>query len=188
MTLIHAFIMIVLFLVLLTLELFIPSGGLLGIAAAASLIAAIVLGFMHSMTAGASILVGAAILVPIVISIGLRIWPRTAMGRRMLTQDAEANAAFDAELRAERLAMVGKTGIAVTDMLPAGLVEIDGERRDAISTGMAIDRGQRVEVVSVTSGKIHVRPIVEGPSEPARPLVPQSLEVPIESLGIEDWK
>ncbi|MGV3483229.1 MAG: NfeD family protein [Planctomycetaceae bacterium] len=188
MTLIHAFIMIVLFLVLLTLELFIPSGGLLGIAAAASLIAAIVLGFMHSMLAGASILVGSAVLVPIGISIGLRIWPRTAMGRRMLTQNPEANAAFEAELRAEREAMIGKTGVALSDMLPAGLVEIEGQRRDAISTGMAIDRGQRIEVVSVTSGKIHVRPIVVDPGHEHRPAVPESLEMPIESLGMEDWK
>lgn len=187
MTLIYAFIMIVLFLVLLTLELFIPSGGLLGIAAGASLITAIVLGFMHSMAAGAAILVGAAIFVPISISVGLRIWPRTAIGRRMLTQNPEANAAFDAALRAEREAMVGKMGVAKTDLLPSGLIEVDGQRMDAVSIGMAIDRGQRVEVVSVTSGKIHVQPMVDAVAD-QRPAIPEALEMPIESLGTEDWK
>lgn len=187
MTLIYAFLMIVLFLVLLALELFIPSGGLLGIAAAASLITAIVLGFMHSLAAGAGILIGAAVFVPIAISVGLRLWPRTAVGKRMLTQNPEANAAFDAELRAAREVMIGKSGVAKTDMLPSGLVEIDGQRLDAVSIGMAIDRGQRIEVVSVTSGKLQVRPIVDS-AAPKRSAVAESLELPIESLGMDDWK
>ena len=45
MTLLHAVGMLVLFFGLLALELFIPSGGLLGVAAAAALIAAIVIGY-----------------------------------------------------------------------------------------------------------------------------------------------
>jgi membrane-bound ClpP family serine protease len=187
MTLIHAVLMIVVFLLLLALELFIPSGGLLGIAAAAALIAAIVIGFLHSLTAGATILIGAAIGVPFLVSIGLRIWPKTPMGRRMLTIDPVADAIREAEFRAEREAIVGKTGVAKTNMLPSGLVEIEGVRMDAVSVGMAIDSGQKVEVVSVSSGKIHVRPIDSEHVTSTRPAIPDSLETPIDSLGIEDF-
>jgi membrane-bound ClpP family serine protease len=186
MTLLHAAAMLVLFLVLLVLELFIPSGGLLGIAAAAALVAAIIIGFTHSLSAGASILVVAAALLPIIISIGIRAWPRTPIGRRMLTIDnPQENDAREAELRSQREAIVGKIGIAKTDLLPSGLVEIEGARLDAISIGIAINRGEVIEVVSVTSGKIRVRPYQEqaGKSGPA---VPSSLETPIESLG-DDW-
>jgi membrane-bound ClpP family serine protease len=188
MTLIHAVGMLLLFFALLVLELFIPSGGLLGIGAAAALIAAIVIGFLHSLAAGSIILVGSAIVVPAVISLGLRIWPRTAVGRRMLTIDHEAEAQRDAEERQRREAIIGKVGIAKTDMLPSGLVEIDGMRLDAVSLGMVIDRGQTVEVVNVVSGKIHVRPVEAKPETTEAPRVPETLETPIESLGLEDWK
>jgi membrane-bound ClpP family serine protease len=188
MSLIHAVGMLLLFFTLLALELFIPSGGLLGIAAGAALIAAIVIGFLHSLVAGASILVGSAVLVPLLISAGLRIWPRTPMGRRMLTLDPEADVAREAALRLEREAIIGKIGVAKTDMLPSGLVEIEGVRMDAVSVGMVIDRGQVVEVVSVTSGKIRVRPVEAGRNREETPRVPETLETPIESLGLEDWK
>lgn len=187
MTLIHAVAMLVLFLVLLVLELFIPSGGLLGIAAAAALMAAIIIGFMHSLSAGASILVAVSILVPVLVSIGVRIWPRTPMGRRMLTINTQENEARETELRTQRDSIIGKIGIAKTNLLPSGLVEIDGMRLDAISIGIAIDRGETIEVVSITSGKIRVRPY-QGPPAESRPSVPPSLETPIESLGIDDWK
>ncbi len=64
---------------LLALELFIPSGGLLGVAAAASLICSIILGFMHSLAAGAVVMISSAIGIPALISLGLKIWPRTAL-------------------------------------------------------------------------------------------------------------
>jgi membrane-bound ClpP family serine protease len=186
MTLIHAFLLIVLFLVLLTMELFIPSGGLLGIAAGAALLAAIVIGFMHSLQAGAAILFGAAFIVPVLISIGLRAWPKTALGKKMLTLDPTQNAIDDAQWRSAREALVGKIGVAKTDMLPSGLIEIDGVKIDAISVGMAIERGQSVKVVSVNVGKVQVSPVtVREESEP-RNIVPDSLETPIESLGLDD--
>lgn len=188
MTLIHAVGMLLLFFALLVLELFIPSGGLLGIGAAAALIAAIVIGFLHSLAAGAIILVGSAIVVPAVISLGLKIWPRTSVGRRMLTIDHEAEAQREAVERQRREAIIGKVGIAKTDMLPSGLVEIDGMRLDAVSLGMVIDRGQAVEVVNLVSGKIHVRPVEAKPEATEAPRVPETLETPIESLGLEDWK
>ncbi len=187
MTLIHAVLLIVLFLALLALELFIPSGGLLGIAAAAALLAAIVIGFFHSLTAGATILIGAAVIVPMLVSFGLRVWPKTPLGRRMLTIDPEADAAREVELRVEREAIIGKIGVAKTNMLPSGLIEIDGVRMDAISVGMAIDSGQRVEVVSVSSGKIHVRPSFGQQVYDAQSHVPDTLETPIDSLGMEDF-
>jgi len=185
MSLIYAVLLLVLFLILLVLELFIPSGGLLGVAAAASIIASIILGFMHSLAVGALLLVATAVIVPVLISVGLRAWPHTAMGKRMLTIDPDANDAIEVQLRDQREAMVGKTGIAKTNLLPSGLVEIEGKRIDAISIGMAIDKGERIEVVSVVSGKVRVQPYY---GEVNSKSIPATLETPIESLGIDDWR
>ncbi len=186
MSLLYAVGLLVVFLLLLSLELFIPSGGLLGIAAAAALIGSVVLAFMHSLEAGAIVLVGSAFGVPIFISFGLRLWPKTAIGKRMLTFDPEADAVQEAALRVERDAMIGKVGIAKSNMLPSGMIELDGMTVDAISIGMAIDAGQAVEVVSVTSGRLRVRPIDSDRSPSSAPFMPTSLETPIESLGSGD--
>jgi len=185
MTLIHTTLLLVLFFVLLVLELFLPSGGLLGIAAAAALVAAIVTGFLHSLVAGSATLVITAVLVPIFVSIGLRVWPRTPIGRRILTLDTVANEARETDSRTLREVIIGKIGVTKTNLLPSGLVEIEGVRMDAISIGVAIDKGQPIEVVDISSGKIRVRPYLatagDGP-------IATSLETPIESLGIDDWQ
>ncbi len=188
MTLLHSAGLFLTFLVLLVAELFIPSGGFLAIAAIAALIAAIIIGFLHSMMAGAAVLVSACVLVPIVVSLGLRIWPRTAIGRRMLNIDPDAEDPEESALQQRRDAMIGKTGVAKTDLLPSGLIELDGRRLDALSLGMAIDRGQGVVVVNVVGGTIYVRP-TDTPEEanPPNGTPPNVLETPLESLGIEDF-
>ncbi len=60
-------------------------------------------------------------------------------------------------MRAEREQWIGKVGIALSDMLPSGLIEIEGRRWDAVSNGVAIDKGEVVEVCDYTAGRIQVR-------------------------------
>ncbi len=157
MPLIYSVLTFFLTLGLLALELFIPSGGLLGIAAAAALITSVILGFMHSLGAGTVITILSAIGIPALISVGLRVWPRTAIGRKMLNIDPAENVDPVEDLRAERQQWIGKTGFAITDMLPSGLIEIDGRRLDAVSNGVAIDRGEPVEVCDFIAGRLQVK-------------------------------
>ncbi len=185
MALIYAAICLVVFLVLLGLELFIPSGGLLGVASVAALVAAVILGFMHSLQAGAAILVAVTFGVPVLISFGLRLWPRTAIGKRMLTIDPDGVPSVDLQ-KAEHDALVGKLGVAKTNLLPSGLIEIEGRRFDALSIGVAINAGQSVEVVSVISGKIQVQPCSDKRTPKPESSISSSLETPIESLGIDE--
>lgn len=196
MTLLHAFGLLLLFFVLLLLELFIPSGGLLGIAAVAALVAAIVIGFLHSATAGGMILITVGFCVPLIVSIGLRLWPRTPFGRRILNIDPEESTARRQDQDALRQQWVGKVGVARMDLLPNGVIDVAGSRLDAVSVGGVIDRGANVEIVNVVAGKFQVRR-TERPPDPVtredRPVstaaaegTPDSLELPIESLGIED--
>ena len=194
MTLLHAGGLLLLFFVLLVLELFIPSGGRLGIAAAAALIAAIVIGFLHSFTAGGLILISVSLLAPLVISIALRVWPRTAIGRRMLNIDPADDDDRRGEVEAARSKWIGKVGVAKIDLLPNGVIDIGGARIDAVSLSGVIDRGAHVEVVNVVAGKFQVRrterPLTPADSPPGHvgdsPSPEDALEVSIESLGIED--
>lgn len=52
--------------------------------------------------------------------------------------------------------MVGKSGTALTDLRPAGKVEIDGQTLDATSTGEFIRRHSRVKVVRYEAAQIYV--------------------------------
>jgi len=195
MTLIHAGGLLLLFFVLLLLELFIPSGGLLGVAAAAALVAALIVGFMHSIEVGGSILISVSVIAPILISFALRVWPRTPMGRKILNVDPEADASRRQEQELVRRRLIGKVGTAKMDLLPNGVIDLAGQRLDAISTGGVIDRGSAVEVVDVVAGKIQVRRTSRIPDRSVYPAVRASdslsnangnLEVSIESLGIDD--
>ncbi len=87
----------------------------------------------------------------------LRIWPRTAIGRMMLNIDPSESGDPLEQLRMEREQWIGKPGIALTDMLPSGIVELEGRRWDAVSNGVAIDKGEAVEVCDYTAGRIQVK-------------------------------
>ena len=52
---------------------------------------------------------------------------------------------------------LGKEGISVSELRPTGIVEINGERMDALSEGDYIDKSSKIEVVKVEGSKIFVR-------------------------------
>ena len=67
-------------------ELFIPSGGLLGLISLASLVVSIALAFRQSAWAGLGFLAIAVVGVPSALAVALRWWPSTPMGRRLLLE------------------------------------------------------------------------------------------------------
>lgn len=61
---------------------------------------------------------------------------------------------------------LGKTGRTLTPLRPSGAIEVDDQRLDAVTDGLFIDRGLRVEIYEVSDGRLLVRPIKEkGPEE-----------------------
>ncbi|MDY3071277.1 MAG: NfeD family protein [Eubacteriales bacterium] len=54
---------------------------------------------------------------------------------------------------------LGKTGIAVTVLRPAGAAEIDGKRLDVVTQGEYLEAGTPVEVLRVEGNRIVVRKI-----------------------------
>jgi membrane-bound ClpP family serine protease len=191
MALYYSIILLLLFYFLLILEFFLPTGGMLGAAAVAAFIATIVVAFSHSITAGVTMLVIAVATTPIVFLGMVKVWPHTPIGRRMLNR--RPGELFDATpVRTTSQGtplgeLVGRIGLAKTNLLPSGTVTIDSQKLDAISTGMPIDAGTRVVVINTDAGKIHVRAAEEDEhdrrSDP--PKSPPSLEKPLESFEFE---
>jgi len=146
---------------LMVLEAFVPSGGILGLGAMASAVAGIVFLFKYDTMWGAIGSLGTVILGPMVFMGAINMLPNTKFGRTMVGDSGEEIAQRKADLnrkqRGEREELMGKEGTALTDMRPSGVVEIDGHRHDAISRGEIVDKGQVIRVSGVDGLTIEVR-------------------------------
>ncbi len=192
--LLWALVLVVLGLGLIVLELFIPSGGILGFLATVAIVASVVLGFMSSSSHGVLMLVVNVIVVPVVVAQALKWWPRTPMGRRVLLDapDEEDLKPRDPELEALKQ-LEGQVARARSPMLPSGAIEVNGRVYDALSQGVAIDPGQWVRVVEVKGNRIVVRPLDEeelkqhlARTQPQRqPSEEDLLSKPVDELGLE---
>jgi membrane-bound serine protease (ClpP class) len=147
-------------LVFLVLEFFIPSGGALAVLCALSLLSAIIVGFMAGPITGASILLTEAIVVPAAVAAAVKWWPETPIGRLILIPRPKSpdEVLPDTENYRGLAGLVGKRGSAKGMMVPSGVVVIDGKAYDAVSEGVAIEAGQSVLVVSVSTQRLVVRP------------------------------
>ena len=176
--------------VLLLLELFVPSAGILGIFAGCLIVASVVTGFMVDIQTGLMMLLLAMIIVPAMLFLMIRVWPHTPIGRRILTDEKTLTDILPTGDFYDKVAeLVGKTGVAKTKMLPSGQIVIDDEKYDAVSDGFAIEAGDKVQVVSVKQNRIYVQPISDsaagGASAPANSASDNPLDQPIEQFGLE---
>jgi membrane-bound ClpP family serine protease len=168
------------------LEIFVPSGGALSVFAAVTIVAAVVVAFQESFLVGTFTLLAATVIVPVVIGVAIKWWPHTPLGRLMLIKrpESEDEVLPDTEPY-HRQELIGKTGVAVSDLLPSGDVRIEGRVYDAVSGGGAIDGGQAVRVVAVDTQRLVVRPARHVESQASSDDV---LSTPLDSLGIEPFE
>lgn len=169
-------------LTLVIVEVFIPSGGVLGFLSIGSLMAGIFLAFYHhGYQAGFLFLGLTAIAVPTALVFAFRWWPKTPMGRRLLLDVPTSEEVLpDTPQRRTLRQMVGKIGVAKSVMLPSGAVVIDGQTIDALSEGTPIEAGQRVRVIEVRGNRVVVRASDDLPTS-----TDDILSQPIESLGLD---
>jgi membrane-bound serine protease (ClpP class) len=161
MNLTTAYILIAAGFLLLFLELFVPSAGVLSVLSVLSLIAGIVFAFQYGgVTVGIVTLVGVVIVAPIFGALLLAWWPKTYLGKRLvLTPPKPSESAEDQESRRRLEGMQGRIGRALSALRPAGVVDFDGERVDTITEGMMVDADQWVRCIAVREGKVIVRPL-----------------------------
>ena len=133
------------------LEVFLPSGGILGFLSLTAIIAAIATAFLEQgVAAGMAALTVAAVVVPTVLALAFRWFPETPLGRRVLPPPPDPLETLpDAPGRRRLQELVGRTGQAVTEMLPWGIVEVGGIRVDAMSESGPIEAGTAVDVVGM---------------------------------------
>ena len=92
----------------------------------------------------------------------LRFLPRLPVGRRLVLQtDMEADDGFVSTPESDRQ-WLGRKGVAVTPLRPAGIADIEHARVDVVSDGEFIDAGTPIEVTRVDGNRIVVRRVVTG--------------------------
>ena len=167
-----ATVMLLVGLFLLGLEFFIPSFGMILVAAVISLIVSfwsaykawwgVSPGFFWTyiilLTAGIpGSLMGAITLIR-----------KTPLGNRMILKPAPVN---ESPAPGPLDHLIGKAGISQTLMTPGGIVLIDGERLHSESLGMLIEPNSPVVAVAVRGNRVVVRPATPSDSESGNPAV-----------------
>lgn len=173
-------------------EVFVPSGGVLGILSATAILAAIILAFYKSgPTAGFVFVLVAIIAVPTILALAFRWLPDTPVGKRLLASLPTAEEVLpDNEERRALRRLVGKVGRAKTRMLPSGAVEVEDRVVDAVSEGLSIEPGQPVRIVDVQGTRVTVRPVSEAEVRQAASTSAKSDDVlsqTIDQLGLDPF-
>jgi membrane-bound serine protease (ClpP class) len=154
------------FLLILT-EVFVP-GLILGILGVSLLVVGVVLSFREfGGTAGAWVFAGTAAGVFGVFLTGLKILPRTRVGRKLLLSEKVEGGPHDQAAEQERQRLLGREGAALTDLRPAGKGQIDGKRWDVVTDGGYIVEGESFRVVRVEGSRIVVTQTAEASSSRA---------------------
>ena len=135
-------------------EVLFPSFGILSVLAAAAIIGAIAVAFTRSSEIGVNFLIATAVLVPVMIVAGLRLFPKSPIGKYMVASGLsfESTPATD-----ERdLGLVGVEGELEAQCYPTGIARLDGRRVDVVSHGEPIEKGERVRVIEVRGNRVVV--------------------------------
>lgn len=183
-------------LAVMVLEVFVPSGGVLGFLSIVAICAAIVTAFVEAGAAvGLAVLAVTFMAVPTVLALAFRWFPETPLGRRVLPPPpAPEDVVPNAERRRQLRGLVGRTGRVTAELLPWGTVEIDGVSCQALTEGGSIPVAAAVEVVGVQAGGLVVRqkasaPLDAPPAPPAQPDTRPQLPISqvLENFDFEDF-
>ncbi|MAE66849.1 MAG: hypothetical protein CMJ18_21535 [Phycisphaeraceae bacterium] len=149
-------------LVLFFLEVFIPSGGVIGFVAAATALAAIVFLFNFSRTAGLIAILLAMVSLPFLLGLALKLWPNTPIGRLLTLSATQKRLTSDdpgrtTEAQTDRNRLLHARGEAVTDLRPVGCCRLAGKRVECLAIGGMIEAGSQVEVVAISGRDVKVK-------------------------------
>lgn len=147
-------------LVLVALEVMLPTGGALGALSFVAAMVGVVCLFRHDWRWGAAGLLAVLVLGPTAAYLGVQMLPSTPWGKKLLNEPPLDDGPSGPNLAA----LLGREGQAVTDLRPGGFVKMIGDdgashgRIAAMSEIAFIKSGTRIRVVSADGLQVRVRP------------------------------
>lgn len=146
--------------VLILLDIIIPSGAMLLVAGIVAGLGSVLFGFRDSFSTGLTFLILFLAAIPILFMAFLHLWPKTGLGKKILGEIPKAQSYqwSDATRLSDAKQLIGVNGIAESDLLPSGSVRIEGHSFESLSDGPPIHRGDSVRVVRIDMGRLVVVP------------------------------
>lgn len=145
--------------VLLALEIFIPSMGLLTVLALICLTAGIALFFQISIPAGWVGIWTAVVLIPISLIIMYKLFTKTWIGKAFILKKVNRNTGDAIQDYNKIQLFVGCEGFVESPLRPVGICLIDNLRVSCIAETGFLEKGEKVKVIKVEGNKIIVRKI-----------------------------
>jgi membrane-bound serine protease (ClpP class) len=159
-----AYALILLGIVLLAAELFIPTCGVLTALSIGAMVMGIAITFARDTSTGVITLIGVFVVVPVLMTFLLKYAPSTAIGKRLfLTGPDEDQTVANMPVNLELEQLRGRYGRTASALRPSGVVDFDGRRVDVLSEGALVEPGQWVRCIDVKAGKVIVREVEKPP-------------------------
>ena len=142
-------------------EVFVPSGGLISICALACLIGGISIFFNNSSTAGWIGIVIAIIMIPTVVIITYKIFPKTRFGKSVTLTPSERQQGDAIPDTAELNQLLGAEGIVISPLRPVGMCDFSGKRFECVAESGYVGKDKNVKVIHVEGTQLTVRVVDE---------------------------
>jgi len=143
--------------VLLVIEIFVPSFGLLTLSALVCLVGGVGIFFKQGAVIGWVGVGIAVVLIPIVWVIVYRRFPNTSFGRAVTLKGPKrekGDAIADTPQLSE---LVDKAGVVISPLRPVGICDFSGQRVECVAESGYVDRGKNVKVIHVEGTQVTVR-------------------------------
>jgi membrane-bound serine protease (ClpP class) len=144
-------------------ELFLP-GGVFGVLGVIAFAASIFFGFYYYHAAGIWIAVLELFLATALILYALRTFRTSYAGKLLiLKRNLNKEEGYSGTDSLEKF--VGKEGVCLTHLRPAGVAVVDSTRLDVVSDGTFIEKGKKIRVVEVEGNRVVVREMKSATSD-----------------------
>lgn len=153
--------LIVMAAVLLVVEIFIPSFGLLTVCALVAMAGGIWVFFRESTAIGWAGVCIAAVVVPIVWIITYRMFPKTRFGKSVSLTGPKRKKGDAIPDTSDLLEMLGKSGVVISPLRPVGMCDFDGQRLECVAETGFVEEDKAIVVIHVEGTQLTVRTIEE---------------------------
>jgi membrane-bound serine protease (ClpP class) len=140
-------------------EVFVPSGGIISVFALACLVGGVAIFFRHSGTTGWVGVGIAGVMIPSVLVIAYKIFPKTRFGKNVTLTPPERQKGDAIPDTAELKKLLGAEGLVLTPLRPVGMCDFSGRRIECVAEGGYVDKSKKVKVINVESTQLTVREI-----------------------------
>lgn len=87
----------------------------------------------------------------------IKLFPKTATGKKMILAEAQTGVRAQDAIRHDE--WIGREGVAQTVLRPAGVAVVDGKRLDVVAESGMIESGSAIKIVAVHENRLVVKKI-----------------------------